>query len=124
MSFLSQVFRAPIRNDSELTRFVVAVTLTCVAIALAVDVANQLAFFVDWATCLRSWTITAGLVLALAVPISRTIGKAHLELYRAKLLADQLSRTDQLTGLANRRALMEAIGEDKPDALALVIVDI
>lgn len=124
MPFLSQVFRAPIRNEGELTRFVVAVTLICVAIALAVDVANQLAFFVDWATCLRSWTITTGLVLALAVPISRTIGKAHLELYRAKLLADQLSRTDQLTGLANRRALMEAIGEDKPDALALVIVDI
>jgi diguanylate cyclase (GGDEF)-like protein len=120
----SRVFRASIRNERELFRYVLSVTVICVVIALAVDVTNQLAFFVDWATCLRSWAITTVLVLALAIPISRTIGKAHLELYRAKLNADALSRTDQLTGLANRRALMEAAAVDQPESLALVIVDI
>jgi diguanylate cyclase (GGDEF)-like protein len=124
MSFLLRIFRGSIANERELSRYVVSVTAICVAVALAVDVANQLSFFIDWATCIRSWTITTVLVLALAIPISRTIGKAHLNLYRAKLRADELSRTDLLTGLANRRALMETIDGDQPDALALVIVDV
>jgi len=110
LSQFSRLFRGSIRNDRELRRYVLAVTAVCVAIALAVDVTNQLTFFIDWAACFRSWAITTVLVLVLAAPISRTIGKAHLELYRAKLVAEELSRTDQLTGLANRRALMEAVG--------------
>jgi diguanylate cyclase (GGDEF)-like protein len=124
MSFLSRVFRGSITNARGLTRYVAAVTALCVAIALAVDVTNQLVFFVDWPTCLRSWSITTVLVLALAIPISRVIGKAQLELYRAKQIAEALGRTDQLTGLANRRALMEEVAAERPEALALVIVDI
>jgi diguanylate cyclase (GGDEF)-like protein len=124
MSFLLRIFRASITNERELFRYVLIVTLVCVAIALAADVTNQLAFFIDWPTCLRSWTITTTTVLALAIPILRTIGKAHLELYRAKLRADALGRVDQLTGLANRRALMEAVAAAEPRALALVILDI
>jgi diguanylate cyclase (GGDEF)-like protein len=124
MSFLLRVFRGSITNTRELNRYVASVTALCVAIALAVDVTNQLVFFVDWPTCLRSWLITTVLVLALAIPISRVIGKAQLELYRAKQIAEALGRTDQLTGLANRRALMEAVAEQRPEALALVIVDI
>jgi diguanylate cyclase (GGDEF)-like protein len=124
MSSFSRVFRGSITNTRELTRYVASVTALCVAVALAVDVTNQLVFFVDWPTCLRSWTITTVLVLALAMPISRVIGKAQLELYRAKQIAEALGRTDQLTGLANRRALMEAAAVQRPEALALVIVDI
>jgi len=123
-NLVTRIFRASITSDRELTGYVVATTATCVAIALAVDVTNQLTFFVDWQTCLRSWAITAALVLALAIPISRAVGKANLELYRAKLLADQLGRTDHLTGLSNRRGLMEAVGTANADVLALVIVDI
>jgi diguanylate cyclase (GGDEF)-like protein len=123
-NFMTRIFRASITNKRELVNYVVCITGVCVAIALAVDVTNQLAFFVDWATCLRSWAVTVILVLVLAIPISRTIGKAQLELYRAKLLAEELSRTDQLTGLPNRRALMEAVYTAKLEALALVIVDI
>jgi hypothetical protein len=48
------------------------------------------------------------LAVALAVPISHVIGKAHLDLYRAKLEVDELSRIDPLTGLPNRRAFFEA----------------
>jgi diguanylate cyclase (GGDEF)-like protein len=123
-NFITRIFRASIRNKRELTSYVVCVTAVCVAIALTVDVVNQLTFFVDWTTCLRSWGITILLVLALAVPIARTIGNAHLKLYQAKLLAEELSRTDQLTGLPNRRALMEAAYTAKLEALALVIIDI
>jgi diguanylate cyclase (GGDEF)-like protein len=126
-SHLSQflrLLRGSIKNEQELRRFVLTVTAVCVVIALAVDVTNQLAFFVDWATCFRSWGITTALVLVLAMPISQTIGKAHRELYRAKMAAETLSRTDQLTGLPNRRALIEAVETAKPEALALVIADI
>ena len=124
MSFPSRVFRGSITNPRELIRYVASVTALCVAIALAVDVTNQLLFFIDWTTCFRSWSITTVLVLALAIPISRVIGKAQLELYRAKQAAEAMGRTDQLTGLANRRALMEAVAHERPEALALVIVDI
>lgn len=124
LSFIARIMRASITNERELVAYVVSVTAICITLALAVDVTNQLMFFVDWATCLRSWAITAMLVLVLAIPISRAVAKAHLELYRAKMHAEELSRTDQLTGLANRRALMEAAFAAEGAALALVIVDI
>ncbi|MGD1015784.1 MAG: GGDEF domain-containing protein [Roseiarcus sp.] len=123
-NFVARVFRASIHSERELAGYIATVTALCVALALAVDVTNQLAFFVDWTACLRSWAITAFLSLALAAPIARAIGKAHLELYRAKLRADALSLTDPLTGLPNRRALMEAAAVAAPDLLALVIFDI
>jgi diguanylate cyclase (GGDEF)-like protein len=119
-----RTFGAVITNERDLFRFVMTVSSACISIALVVDVVNQLVFFVDWATCLRSWAITTILVLVLAVPISRTIGRAHLELYREKMISRELSRTDHLTGLPNRRALMEAVSAAKGDALILVIADI
>jgi len=122
---LSQgILHASITTERELFRYVATVTAGCVAIALLVDVANQLLFFVNWAECLRSWSITAVLALALSLPISRTIGRAHLELYRAKLLAEEQGRTDQLTDLPNRRALVESVKSRDFETLALVIVDI
>ncbi|MGD0641497.1 MAG: GGDEF domain-containing protein [Roseiarcus sp.] len=124
MNFVARAFRPPIRSERELVGYVAMVTALCVVLALAVDVTNQLVFFVDWTTCLRSWTITTVLVVALAAPISRAIGKAHLELYRAKMHADALSLTDPLTGLPNRRALIEAAATAAPSLLALVMFDI
>ena len=123
MALLSRLFGTAIQNERELARFVRSVTLICVALALSVDITNQLVFFVDWPTCFRSWGITTAIVLALSIPISRTIGKAHLELFGAKQVADRIGRTDQLTGLPNRRALIEAIPASGA-ALALVIADI
>jgi diguanylate cyclase (GGDEF)-like protein len=111
-------------SEYELHRYVGSVTLACLALALAVDVVNQLIFFVDLSTCLRSWAITTVLALALALPISRSIGRAHLELYRAKRVAEALARTDQLTGLFNRRALMDAAPTFGHSVFALVIADI
>ena len=122
--FLSRVLRASITSERDVGAYVVSVTALCIVLALAVDVTNQLVFFVDWASSLRSWAITATVVVVLAIPISRAVAKAHLELYRAKMRADELGRTDQLTGLANRRALMEAAFAAGPGALALVVADI
>jgi diguanylate cyclase (GGDEF)-like protein len=122
--FLARVIHASITSDREVVVYVISVTAICIVLALTVDVTNQLVFFVDWASCLRSWAITATVVVVLAIPISRAVANAHLELYRAKMHAEELGRTDQLTGLANRRALLEAAFAAGPKALALVVADI
>jgi diguanylate cyclase (GGDEF)-like protein len=122
--FLARVIRASITSERDVVAYVISVTAICIVLALTVDVTNQLVFFVDWASCLRSWAITATVVVVLAFPISRAVAKTHLELYRAKMHAEELGRTDQLTGLANRRALMEAAFAAGPKALALVVADI
>jgi len=122
--FLARVIHASITSEREVVGYVISVTVICIILALAVDVTNQLVFFVDWGSCWRSWAITASVVVVLAIPISRAVAKAHLELYRAKMHAEELGRIDQLTGLANRRALMEASVAAGPKALALVVADI
>jgi diguanylate cyclase (GGDEF)-like protein len=121
---IAGILSTTIRDERELRRFVVRTTLIALALALAADVTNQLVFFVDWPTSLRSWAITAAIVTAVAVPIARVIARANLELYRAKLIADELGRTDPLTGMLNRRALIEAAHGGMPTLLALVIFDV
>lgn len=121
---LRSIFRPTIHNQRELRRYVATVAFAALALALSADVANQLTFFVDLGTCLRSWSITVIIATGISVPIASAIGQAHLELYFAKLEADQLSRIDPLTGLANRRALSLAAEEREPSMLILVIADI
>jgi hypothetical protein len=77
LRFIGVTFRASIANERELISDVAATTAACVAIARAVDIANQPAFFVDWLTALRSWAIPLGLVPGLATPVSRAIGVIH-----------------------------------------------
>ncbi len=124
MTFLSRIMNPSLTSERELHCFVGSVTLACIAFALTVDVVYQLVFFVDVSTCLRSWAVAVMLAFALAFPISRSAAKAHLELYRAKMVAEELARTDQLTGLLNRRALMDAAPTFCRSVLALVIADI
>ncbi|HVY21396.1 MAG TPA: GGDEF domain-containing protein [Bauldia sp.] len=125
MPLLRRFLPTNIRNKRELNGFVLRITFTCIAIAVAVDVVNQLVFFESWAIAVRSWTISAALAAILAAPISGTIGKAYLELFRAKQVVEKLSRTDPLTGLANRRALIETAETAGAAAvLILVIFDI
>jgi diguanylate cyclase (GGDEF)-like protein len=116
--------RPTIRNERELVRFVALVTAFALAFALTVDVFNQLAFFESWARCLRSWSVTAAVCLFVATPIAYSIGHSHLELFRAKELADEIGRTDSLTGLSNRRALIEDAESSFPEVLALAIFDV
>ena len=106
----------PIRSERDLRRYITRTIALCVAAALAFDIVNQLTFFDTWTATLRSWALTVFVVLVIATPVARAIGKANLALFRA-------GQTDPLTGLLNRRALLEGI--DDPAALmVLMIADI
>ena len=124
LGFFRGYLNTRIRSNPELVGFVVRITSLCVVVAVGVDVVNQLVFFESWSAALRSWLISAVVSAVIAAPISRSIGKAHLELFRAKQVVDKLSRTDPLTGLANRRALIETAESSLAVALILVIFDI
>ena len=124
MKIFSAVAHPTIRDKRELVRYVALVTAFALTFALAVDVVNQLTFFVNWARCLWSWSITTAVCLIVATPIAYSIGHSHLELFRAKELADELGRTDSLTGLSNRRALIEDAESSLAEVLALVIFDV
>jgi diguanylate cyclase (GGDEF)-like protein len=124
MRVFAGVPRPTIRNERELLRYVALVTAFALAVALTADVVSQLAFFVDWARCLWSWSITTAVCLIVAVPTAFAFGRTHLELSRAKEIADALGRTDALTGLANRRALIEDAEAEFTEVLALAIFDV
>jgi diguanylate cyclase (GGDEF)-like protein len=100
------------------------VTILCGLLAVCLDVVNQLTFFIDWETSIRSWVISAFIATGIAAPVAFAIARAHLDLYRAKLVVEELSRTDPLTGLLNRRALLQSAEELPPKIMALVIADI
>ena len=124
MGLLAGLARPTIRDELELRRYVARVTAFALAFALAVDVVNQLATFVDWTRCFWSWSVTAAVCVVVAAPIAYSIGRTHLELFRAKEVADSLGRTDSLTGLFNRRALIEAAESALADVRTLTIFDI
>ena len=121
---LSQIFSPTIRDEAELTAFILRTCIICASVALAVDVVNQTVFFESWGASLRSWSVTVVLAAAIAFPVSRAIGKAHLAVVKARGEAETLSRTDELTGLLNRRALMEMAVTQPPETMVLVIADI
>jgi diguanylate cyclase (GGDEF)-like protein len=104
-----------IASERDLRAYVAQTTAFCVSAALACDVVNQLVFFEGWTAAVRSWVITVVVVVAVALPVSRAIAAAHLTLFRS-------GQTDHLTGLANRRALLDRA--DDPKLMALVIADI
>ena len=121
---LGKFFRPTIRDERELRQFILWTCLISAGAALAVDVVNQLLFFEGWAATLRSWSVTVALATAIAYPVSRAIGRSHLALFHSKLEVEVLSRTDELTGLLNRRALMELAETGAPETMVLVIADI
>jgi diguanylate cyclase (GGDEF)-like protein len=124
VSILRNVFWPAVTDGRELTRYVLSVSLLILAAEIASDV-------------IAAWTpmfglsggakefICDGLVsIGVAWPIARAIGRAQLELFRAKREADRQGRTDSLTGLANRRAFCEAAARLDGVVLALAIADI
>ncbi len=104
-----------LRNERDLARYVLRTTIVCASIALVVDIFNQTIFFVSWPDAIRSWLLTTIVVVLIAVPVARKIGKVQVSLYRA-------STTDELTGILNRRAFLD--GVDGSSFLALIIVDV
>ncbi|WP_159996888.1 GGDEF domain-containing protein [Roseomonas sp. 18066] len=123
-SLLRTLWAPVIRDRRELRRYVVIGTLAALGGAMAVDVLNQLAFFVSWSVAFRSWLVTALVAPALAVPLLGFLARSHLALWQGKQEMERLSRTDFLTGLPNRRALMEAAEQGAVTAMVLVIIDI
>jgi diguanylate cyclase (GGDEF)-like protein len=119
---LSCLLETRITSERELRRYVCRTTCLCLLLALTVDVVQQLTFFVGWSETLRSWAITAAISSAISFFVSRAIGRSHLKLFAANEIAEKLSRTDPLTGLLNRRALLDFAAA--PDVVVLVIVDI
>jgi diguanylate cyclase (GGDEF)-like protein len=113
-----------ITTAADLARYVVVVTAISLAVALAIDVVSQLMFFTEWSVVLRSWALTVFAVLVIAVPASLIFGRAQRELQQSKRALEVLSRTDSLTGLPNRRALMEASESPVAQTMVLVIADV
>jgi diguanylate cyclase (GGDEF)-like protein len=105
-----------IASKRDLQFYMIRTTAFCIGVALLFDVVQQLVFFQSWTSAVRSWVITVVVVIVVAAPVTRAIGKAHLALFRA-------SQTDPLTGLLNRRALLEDV-EERSTLMALMIVDI
>ena len=121
---LGNVFRPKVVDRRTLRRYVVSVTAFAWIVSITVEIVNKLCFFTSWGDLWREFAITTVEVLAIAIPIAWSIGRAHLELHRAKKEADRLSRSDPLTGLANRRAFYEAAAGFAGGAVALAIADI
>ncbi len=119
---MKRIVGTRITDQRELRGYVLRTSAVCAALAVSVDVVNHAIFFIGWPEALRSWAISALLGFGLALVVSRIIGKANLELYRAKQAVEKVSRTDPLTGLPNRRALLERA--EAPEAMILVIFDI
>jgi len=121
---LRRLIRPVITSRRELAIYVIVTTAVCLVAAVSADVANHLVFFDGWQDTLRSWAVTALIVPLIAVPATWSIGRAHLELHRAKRVADDLSRTDPLTDLPNRRAVFELAERADTAAMVLVVFDI
>jgi len=122
--FLRRLVRPVIVDRRDLAGYVATTAVVCVILALAFDVANQLTFFESWEVAIRSWTITVVVVLTIAIPVAFAIGRAHLELYKAKLTVEKLSRVDPLTDLPNRRAIFDIAEGAHAQTMVLVIFDI
>ncbi len=113
-----------VKTRSDLHRYVAATTVVAISVALSIDIGFRLILFTTWSATLTSWAITVFTATVVAVPILWAIGKAQLELWEAKRHVDELSRTDPLTGLLNRRCLFdEELAPENP-GMSLVIVDI
>ena len=123
MRALKALWAAEIQSDRDLRLYVLRTTAWCAALALSLDIVNQLTFFTGWHSALRSWLVTILISSGIAFVAARAIGRTQLALWRAKVDVEVLSRTDPLTGLLNRRALLADV-DQVPDSMILLIVDI
>lgn len=126
MSFhiIARRLRPVVRNRGDVRRFVVYSTATIAALALALDVVHQLSFFESWAVAFRSWLITLAVVAVISVPVFNEVARVHLKLSRINAKLKKLSNTDPLTGLMNRRALVEYSTAASDAEAVLVIIDL
>ncbi|MBB4041690.1 diguanylate cyclase (GGDEF)-like protein [Microvirga flocculans] len=113
-----------ITSRGDLVRYVVMVTIFALVVSLTADLSNQVIFFTSWAAVLRTGIITTVTVCVVAIPVAWIFGNAQRELQAAKRRLEAISRTDPLTGLPNRRALIEAIDSSGEQTMVMVLADI
>lgn len=118
------LFDNNIRTDRDLVGYVARLTVFCVVVAFVIDASIQLVFFVSSPAMVRSicetlaiTTVVAGLTLA-------TIGRTSRALCLLKAEMEHQSRTDVLTGLANRRAFMTRLEDRAGEPGSLVLLDL
>jgi len=121
---LKMLIAPDVRDSASLRRYVTVAVLAAVTAAMLLDVINQMVFFISWDMTIRSWLTTLVIALLVAPPLLLWMGRAHLALYRAKVKVEHLSRTDPLTGLPNRRALLDEAEQMGATLMVLVIIDI
>jgi len=124
LAFLHRLASPVVRDERELFRYVARLTALCTGVAVLVDVVNQAVVARSWSEALLSWLVTAVLAATIAGFASRIAGAAHLQLYRAKVEAEQASRIDILTGLLNRRAFFDLAEATPAATVALAIADV
>jgi diguanylate cyclase (GGDEF)-like protein len=125
LRFLAAILVHPtVRDRRELVTYVASATALAIVVALGIDVINQLVFFISWGDSLRSWAVTIFAAIVIAVPILYGIGRTHLSLHQAKTMVERLSLTDPLTGLANRRAILDRAEGAAGTTLVLIIIDV
>jgi diguanylate cyclase (GGDEF)-like protein len=123
-SFLNRLTMPTISSKKEFVRYVLLVNAFGLVVAFAIDITQQLLFFTTWAAALRSWALTFVAVAAIATPVAMVFARAQRDVQSAKRALEDLSRTDPLTGLPNRRALTEAGEAPRSQAMVLVIADV
>jgi diguanylate cyclase (GGDEF)-like protein len=123
-TFLTRLTMPTISSRREFVRYVLLVNAFGLIVAFAIDITQQLVFFTTWAAALRSWALTFIAVIVIATPVAMVFARAQRDVQRAKKALEDLSRTDPLTDLPNRRALMEAGEASTSQTMALVIADI
>lgn len=97
--------------------FVLCEALLIVAIILAADALSAF-------DAITFAAVGAVLTIALALPVNLQSCAAYLSLLDAKNRIEQLSRTDVLTGLPNRRVFLELVDQHAGEPLTLAILDI
>jgi diguanylate cyclase (GGDEF)-like protein len=118
------VVHPSLRNETELRAYVRRVAAICVLLAVGFDIASHSVFVTSWDMTARSLGMTIAVAAIISYPILKVVGEAHLALYRAKMAMEDLSRRDPLTGLGNRRAMVERAEALGTARILLVVADI
>lgn len=121
---LTRLTMPTIATRWQFVRYVLLVNAFALLVAFAIDITQQLVFFTSWDAAMRSWALTFVAVVVIATPVAAVFARAQRDVQSAKKALEDLSRTDPLTELPNRRALMEAGERSSAQTMVLVIADI
>ncbi|WP_237151535.1 GGDEF domain-containing protein [Oryzibacter oryziterrae] len=114
----------PLQDETDLHRFVARLTMICTSVALAVDVTNQMVFFLDWPIAIRSWCLTLLVSLSVTIPSGYIVGRSVLRANRLATKLSLLKVMDPMTGLPNGKCLREDFEAAQGSGRVLLIADV